>query len=97
MPQLIGILLTKFTAPFADGLIGHHYPSLQQYFFHITEAKAEPKVQPHGVAHDFDRKPVIFIFRGSRWGVHAATLPYSVDAQQVDNAVDGTGVVPARF
>jgi hypothetical protein len=61
-PQLVGIWLTKLAAPFTDGLISHHYTSLQQYFFHVTEAQAEPKVQPHGVADNFHREAMVLIW-----------------------------------
>ena len=64
--QLIGVLLTKLAAPFTDGLISHHYTSLQPYFFHVTEAQAEPKVQPHGMGDDLNRTSVILMFRGGR-------------------------------
>jgi hypothetical protein len=42
--QLIGVLLAKFAAPFADRLIGHHHAALTQDFFHIPEAQAESEV-----------------------------------------------------
>src|SRR5262245_47872259 len=84
--ELIGILLTKLAAPFTDGFIGHHHAAFEQELFDITKAQAKPKVQPDGVADDFHGEPVVFIFRGGRQCLHAATLPHSVRLRQVDNA-----------
>jgi hypothetical protein len=66
--QLICVLLAKLTAPLANGLVSHAHTVLKQQFFDIAIAQAKPKVQPHRVADDFYRKPVIFIFRGSGRG-----------------------------
>ena len=62
--ELIGILLAKLAAPLADGFVGHDDPTFKQQLFHIAKAQAEPKVQPHGVADDLDRKAVILIAVG---------------------------------
>jgi hypothetical protein len=62
--QLIGVLLAKFTTPFADRLIGHHHAALQQYFFHIPEAQAEPEVQSHAMTDDCSGKAVVLVVGG---------------------------------
>src|SRR2546428_6116735 len=85
-PELSGIRLAKFAAPFADSLIGHHHAAFQPQLFDIAKAQAEAKVQPHGVANDLGREAVILIPVGWGWGVHAATLPHSLGVQQVVNA-----------
>jgi len=82
-PQLISILLAKLATPFPNRFIGYHYAAFEQYFFHIAEAQAEAKVQPHGVADDFDRKPMMLVFRGSGRCVHTATLSHSVGSHKL--------------
>jgi hypothetical protein len=74
--ELIGIQLAKLATPFADRLIRYDHATFQQEFFDIAEAEAEAKVQPHGVANNFDRKAMILIFEGSRRDVHSLTTSY---------------------
>ena len=45
------------------------------------------EVQPYRVADDLDGKPVILICLRGGQNVHAVTLPYCMEAPQVDNAV----------
>src|SRR5712692_10697046 len=85
-PELIGVPLSEFAAPLADGLIGDDYAACKQQFFDITKAQAKAEVQPHSMADDLHRKSVILIFRGGGQCVHAATLTHCVGPQQVDNA-----------
>jgi hypothetical protein len=63
--ELIGIRLAKLATPLADGFIRHPDATFTQELFDIAEAQTKPKVQPHGVADDLDRKAVILIFGGS--------------------------------
>jgi len=93
--ELIGILLTKLTAPLADRLIRDH-AAFQQELFYITEAQAEAKIQPHGVANNFHREAVVLIFRRSRQGIHGATLTHCLGAQQVDDACGEQKRLPAK-
>ena len=87
--QLVGIVLAKLAAPFANRLVGHDYATFQQYLLHIPEAQAEAKVQSYCVTNDLHRKAVVLVLlRGWRC-IHATTLPYSVGTQQVDNASTG--------
>src|SRR5712692_5874768 len=85
--ELVGILLAKLAAPLANGFIGHNHPAFQQQLFDIAEAQAESEIQPHRVADDLDRKPMILVFCGSDRSVHPATLPHRVADRQVDNAL----------
>jgi len=89
--ELIRILLTTLAAPLAEGLRRHDHSAFQQQLFHITEAQAEPKIQPHGVADDLCRKPMVLIARGWGYGAHAATLSYGLGVEQVAKAGDGHG------
>lgn len=73
-------------------LIGDDHAAFKEEFFHIPEAEAEPKVQPHSVTDNFNRKAMILIFRGSGRCLHATTLPHHVWAQQVDDAILPFGV-----
>jgi hypothetical protein len=66
-PELVGVLLAKLATPLADRFIRHDDSTFQEQFLDIAETQAEAKVQPHGVANDLDRKPVILIFRGNKW------------------------------
>src|SRR5215471_17203887 len=77
------------TPPFCHKLpIGHDYAAFKEELFHIAEAQAEPKVQPHRMADDLNRKSVILIFRDGRRCVHGATLTHCMGTQQVDNALE---------
>jgi hypothetical protein len=73
-PELIRILLAKLAAPLPNRFIGHTYAAFEQYFFHIAEAQAEAKVQPHGVTGDLNGKAMVLIAVAWGWGVHDATL-----------------------
>ena len=59
--ELIGIQLAKLAAPLPNRFIGHAHAAFEQYFLHIAEAEAEAEVQPHRMANDFAREPVILI------------------------------------
>src|SRR5215831_15628055 len=77
-PQSVRIRLTKLAAPLADRLVRHNHAAFKQQLFNIPKAQAEPEVEPDGAADNFDRKPMILVFRGSGGGVHTATLSHSV-------------------
>jgi hypothetical protein len=79
--------MSTLAAPLADRFIRHDDATLQEQFLDIAEAQTEAKVQPHVVANDLDRKPVILIFRGNKWCVHALTLAYKLGVKQVVNAL----------
>ena len=93
--ELIGIVLSEFTAPFANRLIRHDYTAFKQSLLDITEAQAEPKVQPYRVADDLYREAMILVSRGGWWCVHALITSHHADAlpafQQVDNALACVG------
>ena len=80
--------MAKLATPLADGLIGYDYATFKEKFFHITEAEAEAKVQPHGMADDFHRKAVILIGVG-RWRcAHAENMSHYEENAQADRQVD---------
>ena len=62
--ELIRILLSEFAAPFADRFIALDYTAFKQDLFHIAEAQAEAKVQPHGVADDLHRETMVLVSGG---------------------------------
>jgi hypothetical protein len=76
-PELMRILLAELPAPLADGLIGYGNPTGQEQLFDIPIAEAEPKVEPHAMANDLNRKAVMFISVGRSRGVHAAIMSHS--------------------
>jgi hypothetical protein len=94
--ELSGIRLTKLTALLAYRLRGHEHTTIQKQFFDITEAQAEPKIQPHGVTDDLGRKAVILIFGGGRRCVHARITPYQTAASQASQEVDNACETPER-
>jgi hypothetical protein len=47
-------------------MAGRDYTAFKQSFFDIPVAQAEAKVEPHGMADDLNRKPVILVFRNAR-------------------------------
>src|SRR5262245_54788732 len=49
-PELPRIELAELAAPFADGLVGHYYPTGQQQLFDIAVAQAKAEIQPDAVA-----------------------------------------------
>jgi hypothetical protein len=77
----------KLPAPLATRGVGEDDSAFPEYLFDVAKAEAEPKVQPHRVADDLDRKAVILICCGEGWCVHAVTLTHCVGTKQVDNAV----------
>jgi hypothetical protein len=85
-PELIGVLLAKLATPLADRFIRHDDSAFQEHFLHVAETQTEAKVQPHRVANNLDRKPVILIFRSNKRCIHAVTLTYKLGVKQVVNA-----------
>jgi len=57
-PQTGCISFPKLVAPPPDGLIAEQYSPSRHHFFDITEAHAEPKVEPNTVRNDLLRKPM---------------------------------------
>jgi len=86
--ELVCILSTKLATPLADRLIGHSHPSFQQQLFYIPETQAEPEIQLHGMADNFDGKTVVLILDGRRRGVHALITSYLTAALQASQEVD---------
>ena len=68
-----GILRAERPAPVADGLVGDGDSTLRQEVLDVSEAQAEPVVQPDGVADDLGWEPMTAV-AGCR-AVHLATLP----------------------
>jgi hypothetical protein len=60
-PELVGVLLAKFPAPLADGLIRDDHSPFEEELFDIAIAEAEAKVEPDAVADDFRGKAVVFV------------------------------------
>jgi hypothetical protein len=83
---LIGVRLTELATPLADGLRGHPDATFTQELFHIPEAQTEAKVQPDRVADDFNRKTMVLIASGWRYGAHTATVSHRRGSKQVVNA-----------
>jgi hypothetical protein len=81
--ELIGIVLAKLTAPLANRLVGDGDSTFQEYLFDVAKAQAEPKIQPHRMADDLDRKAVILIGCRNRRCVHAETLTYGVELNKL--------------
>jgi hypothetical protein len=84
--ELIGILLAKLAAPFADGFIRDDHAAVKQQLFHITKAQAETEIQSHRVADDLCRKTMVLVASASGYGTHAATVSYKLEVEQVVNA-----------
>ncbi len=55
-PKLPSVVRTKFPTPLPNRLVGDDDPALGQKIFDITEAQAEPMIEPDGVADDLRRK-----------------------------------------
>ena len=51
------------------------------------KAQTGTEVQPHDVADDFDRKPIILVLRGRGEYVHTTTFSHHVGVPQVNNAL----------
>ena len=89
-PELMSIVLSELTAPFRDGFIRHAHTPDEQEFLHITIIEVKLEIEPHTVANDLGRAPMIFVEAGRGASVHAARMPHCealVQAgQQVDNA-----------
>jgi len=85
--ELSGILLAKFTTPFPNRFISYGHTTFEQELFDISEAEAEAKVQPHGVADDLGRKTVVFTARDWGYVGHAATLSHRLGIKQVVNTM----------
>jgi hypothetical protein len=58
VPQLIGILLSKFPAPLADRLIRHDDASGEEKFLHVAVAQTEPEIS---------QTPWLITSAGKRW------------------------------
>jgi hypothetical protein len=55
--------------PLAYGLIRDVHSALEEEFFDIAIAEAEPEIEPNGVADDLDWEAVVLI-AVDRWWVH---------------------------
>ncbi len=60
----------KLSAPLTNGLIRDGDAPVGEEFFDLTEAEAEPMVQPDGVANNFRRKAMAVV--AGLFGFHAA-------------------------
>jgi hypothetical protein len=76
---LIGVLLSEFATPFADGFVGYNHSAFQQQLFDILEAQTEAEGKLDGVADDLHRKAMVLIATVWRWCIHAPTLTQSVE------------------
>ena len=70
-PELIGLRWPKLPAPLPERFRRHADPTDAQECFHVAIAEAEAIVQPDAVAHDFGRKPMMFVALWSGWRSHA--------------------------
>ena len=57
--QLIDRGLAKLAAPCMNGLVGYDHTAFKEELFDTTTAKIALKVEPHSMADDIDRTPVI--------------------------------------
>ena len=71
--QCSGVLGAELPAPVADALLGDGDSTLRQEILDVSEAHAEPVIQPDGVADNLGWEPVAAV-AGSH-AVHLATLP----------------------
>jgi hypothetical protein len=70
-PALIGRRLANFPAPLADRFVRSEDPTDAQECFHVAVAQAEAVVQPHAMAADLSRKPLVFVALRRGWRGHA--------------------------
>jgi hypothetical protein len=86
--ELIRVRLTDLATPLADGFLRHPDATFTEVLFNIAEAQTKPKVEPHGVADNFDRKAVVLIFGSGRQCIHALITSYQTAASQASQEVD---------
>jgi len=68
-PQPIGVVLSKFLTPLADGFVGHGDAAFEQEFLHVAGAQGEALVEPDSMTDDFTGKAVILVACGvCGWG-----------------------------
>jgi len=84
--EVVSLRLAVLAAPFPHRFRGHAHAAVKSYFFPSAKAQAEAKVQPHGVAKELDRTPLILVFRGSGTYIHPTTLSHLARVPQVDHA-----------
>ena len=60
-PQLPSVVRTEFPTPLPNRLVGDNDPALGRKIFDITEAQAEPMIEPDGVADDLRRKSMSMV------------------------------------
>jgi hypothetical protein len=93
VPQLIGILLPKFPAPFADRLIRHDDPTSEEGLLHIAGAETEPEIAPDAMADDLGRETAVVIAVDGEW-VHALSIAHRPGTEQATQQVDKASVPP---
>ena len=84
--ELIGVLLAKFPAPLADGLIRDDHSAFEEELFDIAVTEAEPLIQPDPMADDLPGETVVLVAVRCGWSIHAASMPHWGGFQQVDKA-----------
>ena len=59
--NLIGVGLSKFFAPFTNGLVGDLNAAIKHHFFDVAVAQRKGLIEPDTVTNDLDRKSMIFV------------------------------------
>jgi hypothetical protein len=68
--EFSGIVRAKLLAPLTNGFIGDRDATFGKQFFDLSEAEAEPMVEPHGVTDNFGGKAMTLV--AGCWLFHAA-------------------------
>jgi hypothetical protein len=76
----IGGGLSKLPAPISYRFMRHRDTAFSHELFDIAVTEGKAVVQPHTVANDLRRKPMTLIQVGSRWWVHAVSMPHPAEA-----------------
>ena len=63
--ELVGVALTKLTAPLAHGLARHDNAQFKPMFLDVTLKEAVAVGEPDCVADDVDQEAVIFVRKSS--------------------------------
>jgi hypothetical protein len=59
--ELVSVLLAKFPAPFADGLIRDDYSAFEEELFDIAVTQAEPVIELDPMADDLPGETVVLV------------------------------------
>lgn len=91
-PQTGGILFAKLVAPGSDRLLAQQYSASGHHFLHITEAQAEPEIEPNAMRNDLSRKPMATV----RTVKHSSSMPSPRRSKQCDNTPEALRKEPSK-